>query len=149
MTWKQRYEQAHRKRQAEYAPSVVNDFGHLPTKYPDVTRSNGLTRAIINYLNWTGSNATRITSAGRQIQTKGGARWIPGTTRRGRADIDSTILINGVGRPVKWEIKCGDDVPSEYQLAEQAKEHKAGGYYFFTHSMDEFFQQYDSLFVGK
>lgn len=148
-TWRDRYRQAYHIWQDEKYPETVKDFGYPTPNWPEVRKSNGLTRMIINFLNWTGSNATRITSSGRQIQVKGGTKWIPGTTRRGRADIDSTIRVGGIGRPVKWEIKCGEDTPSEYQLAEQIREQQAGGFYFFTHDPEEFFMQYDSLFVSS
>lgn len=147
--WKDRYKQAHESWQWVKYPGVCESFGTTSPNWPDTRKSNGLTRFIINFLNWTGHNATRITSSGRQIQVKGGTKWIPGTTRRGRADIDSTIRVNNIGRPVKWEIKCGEDTPSEYQLAEQIREQQAGGFYFFTHSPEEFFEQYDSLFVSS
>jgi hypothetical protein len=68
-------------------------------------------------------------------------RYIPGTTRKGTADISATIR----GKSVMIEIKVGRDKPSPYQLAEQQKERAAGGIYEFVSGPDEFFSLYDSL----
>lgn len=153
MTTRQRYTAAHLKHQQDNYPASFLDFGPLKTIIPDTKRSNGLTRFILNYLTWQGHRATRISSAGRLItapqrQPSGVSlmtrRFIPGPTRRGAADISSTIR----GRSVMWEVKVGADKPSEYQLREQELERRAGGEYFFVHTADEFFQQYDSLFVS-
>jgi hypothetical protein len=46
---------------------------------------------------------------------------------------------------VQWEVKVGRDKPSPAQIREQILERKAGGEYFFTHSAEEFFNQYDGL----
>lgn len=150
MNWRQRYQAAHQRKQDKNGPSLVKDFGYLPTQYPKVNTANGLTRMIENFLNWSGHRATRINTQGRLIdapqrqasgislQTK---KWIPGTTRRGTADLSATIN----GRSVMLEIKVGNDRPSEYQLAEQARERAAGGSYEFIHTPEEFFEFYDKF----
>jgi hypothetical protein len=104
---------------------------------PKVNTANGLTLFICNYINWMGYRATRISTTGRQV----GGRWIYGTTRKGTADISATLK----GRSCMFEIKVGKDKASEFQLKEQAKERAAGGEYYFTHSPDEFFEQYDEF----
>jgi hypothetical protein len=68
-------------------------------------------------------------------------KYIPSTTRRGTSDISATIR----GRSVMIEIKIGADRPSPYQLAEQIKERRAGGYYEFCSNPDDFFKLYDSI----
>lgn len=150
MTPNQRYQAAHIEHQRVNYPASFKDFGPLKTVMPDTRKANGLTRFIINYILWTGGRATRISSAGRIIQAPQRQpsgislmtrKYIPGQTRRGAADISSTIA----GRSVMWEVKVGRDKPSEYQTREQELEHKAGGEYFFTHDPEEFFSQYDSL----
>lgn len=113
--------------------------GHfLDPIIPDTNTSNGLTTFICHYLNWCGHRATRISSAGRQLP---GGKFIPSSTRKGSADISSTIN----GKSVMFEVKVGKDRPSPAQLKEQAKERKAGGEYFFTHNVEEFFMQLDGL----
>jgi len=137
MTWKQRYFDAHFKHTTERTPSVVADGHYSPPNMPKVNTANGLTLFICNYINWNGYRATRISTAGRVV----GGKYVYGQTRRGTADISATLA----GRSVMWEVKVGKDKPSEYQLAEQAKERKAGGEYYFVHTPEEFFQQLDEF----
>ena len=143
MTNKQRYNAAHLRWQELTYPSAFKaGFTHDPSM-PITTKANGLTKFITNYLNWSGHRATRINVSGRKV----GDKWIRSTTRKGTADISSTIKINGSGCSVMWEVKIGKDKPSEFQLMEKQKEEQAGGKYFFVKTVDEFFEQYDSLFV--
>jgi len=153
MTWKQRYAEAHRKFQDREYPASTKDFGWISPIYPDVRTSNGLTRMILYFLKWEGWRATRITSSGRIIKTPqqqaSGVslmtnKYIPSTTRKGAADVSSTIA----GRSVMWEVKIGRDRPSEWQLQEQELERKAGGEYFFIHDADEFFTLYDAFILS-
>jgi hypothetical protein len=148
MDWKKHYSFAHQRFQRENYPNASATFGCVPTSFPDVTKANGLTRAIINYLTWQGHRATRINSQGQLIkaaerQASGNIltvrQWRPGSTRKGTADISATIN----GRSVMFEVKIGKDKPSSYQLAEQARERKAGGIYEFIHTIEEFFQWYN------
>jgi len=136
--WKKRYEDAYRKNFEQEYPLAYKQDGYIKTVFPKTDKANGLTQAIIKFLMWSGHRATRITSAGRMI----GTRFIPGTTRKGAADVSSTIN----GRSVMWEVKMNDQ-PSPEQLREQELERKSGGEYFFVHNMDEFFKYYDELFV--
>ena len=145
MTNKQRYNAAHlRWQEITYLSAFKAGFTHNPSM-PITTKANGLTAFICNYLNWMGHRATRINVSGRKVKDK----WIRSTTRKGTADISATIKINGLGCSVMWEVKIGADKPSEFQLKEKEKEEKAGGKYFFVKTVDEFFEQYDSLFVNK
>ncbi len=148
MTWRDQYSSAHQRFQRKNYPTATRDFGCVPTSFPDVTKANGLTRAIINYLTWSGWRATRINSQGQLIkaaerQESGNIitvnKWRPGSTRKGTADISATIN----GRSVMLEIKTGRDKPSEYQLAEQGRERKAGGVYEFIYSIEQFFEWYN------
>ena len=150
MTARQRYCEAHRAWMGGKYPTVVNDGHYSQPVYPKVSTSNGLTKAIINFLTWRGHRATRINSTGRIIKTpqrqESGvslmtAKYIPGTTRRGTADISSTII----GRSVMWEVKIGADRPSEYQLLEQQREQAAGGLYIFVKTFDQFLDEYDNI----
>ena len=134
--WKIRFDLAYKENFKNEYPVAYASHGCLKTSFPDTSKANGLTQAIIKYLMWSGHRATRITSAGRML----GKRFIPGTTRKGAADISSTIK----GRSVMWEVKINDQ-PAMEQLREQELERKAGGEYFFVHSMDEFFKHYDTL----
>jgi hypothetical protein len=140
--YKQRYIDAHVAWQCVEYPNAVKDHGALPTDIPDTATANGLTRFICQYLYWIGQRATRISVEGRVL---GDGTRIASSTRKGTADISSTIN----GKSVMWEVKTGRDKPSPEQLKEQARERRAGGEYFFTHSVEEFFSQLDSVSQQK
>lgn len=139
--WKLRYQEAHRKYQDHEYPATVKDHGHISTNFPDTRKANGLTRMIVQYLIYQGHRATRISSSGRVIEKNGHSRYIPGTTRRGAADISATIN----GRSCMFEVKVGMDKPSIEQLREQQLERNAGGIYEFVRSAEEFFLFYDLI----
>lgn len=152
MNWKQRYKAVYEKWQLKEYPEGTKDFGTLPPNYPDVRKSNGLIRMICNFLRYEGWRATRINTMGRiigqkQMKSAGGdayfndQKWIPGTTRKGTADVSATIN----GRSVMLEIKTGQDKPSDKQLREQQLERQAGGIYEFVHTAEEFFELYDKI----
>ena len=134
---RRRYQAAKDKHDAIAYPSATRDFGTLKANFPDTRTANGLTVFIVNFLNWSGHNATRISSAGRVLN----GRYIYGQTRKGTADITATVH----GRSVKLEIKVGNDKPSKHQLDEQIKERASGGVYEFIDSTDEFFEWYDGF----
>lgn len=131
---KQRYIEAHQKSFSQ----AVKDAGHtFKATMPDTRKANGLTQAVLKFLLWNGHRATRVSSSGRMIK----GRYIPGTTRKGAADLSSTIN----GRSVMWEVKAGSDKPRPEQLREQQLEIAAGGKYYFIHSFEEFLNIYDTL----
>ena len=136
-TWKLRYNTAHYNYTVQRTPTVVNDGFYTPPPTPVVTKSNGLTTFIINFLNWSGYRATRINTMGRQINGK----FIPSATRKGTADISATIK----GRSVMIEIKVGADRPRPEQRAEQQRERQAGGIYEFVSTPEQFFMLFDSI----
>ena len=155
ITHKARYMAAHADNFAATYPAAFKDHGLPGVVIPDTRKSNGLTTFIVNFLTWKGHRATRINVSGRLIEQPekqasgiilGTKKYMHSRTRKGTADISSTVLINGVGRSVQWEIKVGRDRPSPAQLEEQKREQRAGGFYFFVHDAAEFFYLYDSLF---
>lgn len=155
MDWKTRFQQAHEYNFKREYPNAHKDGHYFPPEYPDVKKANGLTNAITKYINWMGYRATRINVAGRLVegtekQPESGTvlkvkKFMKSTTRKGTADISSTID----GRSLMIEIKVGKDTPSPAQLKEQDKERRAGGAYEFIHDMDEFFTLYDSFAAQK
>ena len=147
-----RYQQAHEQDFKLKYPQAYASGHYFNPKPPPAGKANGLTQMIVNFLLWSGHRATRIGSTGRIIkepkrQASGISlqtnKWIPGTTRKGAADISATIH----GRAVMIEVKAGRDRPSDYQLREQALERKAGGQYEFIHSFDEFIEWYDGFLL--
>lgn len=149
MTPQQRYQQAYYNYKMQHHKEVYELSGCYPATMPKNKTANGLTKFIVNFINWSGGNATRISSAGRYIEAKnsqghriiGSGRYIPSTTRKGTADISATIN----GKSCKFEIKVGNDKPSDFQLKEQQRERSAGGYYEFISTPEEFFLFYDSI----
>lgn len=133
---RKRWQSAHDNWLKENYKEAVKAGGLYAAKMPTLN-ANGLTRFICMYLQWQGWRATRVSSAGRMVDGK----FIPSTTKAGSADISSTIQ----GKSIMWEVKINTDRPSPAQLAEQERERKAGGEYFFVHTPDEFFQLYDTL----
>jgi hypothetical protein len=115
-------------------------------KYTDKT-ANGLTRAIIDYINFSGGFAERISTMGRVIDTSkivtnvigitksyGGKKFIPGTGTKGSADISATIY----GRSVKIEVKIGRDKQSDHQKEYEARTLASGGIYIIARNFEDF-----------
>ena len=132
-----RYNTAHYNYTLKHTPSVVKDGFYTPPTFPVITKANGLTQFICNYIKWEGYRATRINTMGRQINGK----FIPSATRKGTADISATIK----GKSVMIEVKVGRDKPRIEQLEEQQRERQAGGIYEFISTPEQFFQLYDEL----
>lgn len=123
-------------------PVNYRDGHYTPPKVPDTRTANGLTRFVVNYLDWTGNYGNRIATTGRQIKDKHGqTKWIKGQTKTGTGDVGAIVR----GRAITWEIKIGRDTPSDKQLTRQSQIRAAGGEYFFCHSPEGFFVQFDSL----
>lgn len=152
--YRKRYYEAHEMNFKQQYPSAYASGHYTRPNFPKVSKSNGLTMYIVNYLTWMGFRATRINVTGRLIEqpekqesgiylaTK---KYIHSSTRKGSADISSTIR----GRSVQWEVKVGRDRPSEAQIKEQQRERRAGGEYFFVHTPDEFLTLLDSVLYGQ
>ena len=138
------YLEAHRYWFERTYPQAYQAGQYHNTTLPPLTTSNGLTRAVINYLTWYGHNADRTGTQGRMIKDKAGNyKRINSANRKGTADVSATIL----GRAVKLEIKVGRDKPSEHQLREQARERAAGGVYQFVYGFDQFITWYENFIL--
>ena len=122
------------------------------TKYTDTT-ANGLTKCVIDYINFIGGQAERISNTGRYIDESrivtdvlgnrkkiGSGKYIKGTGTNGTADISATFK----GKSIKIEIKMKDkqsEVQKEYQQAIE----RAGGIYFICHNFDEFLEKFNTF----
>jgi len=125
----------------------------LPRTYTDKT-ANGLTKMIIDWINYNGGQAERINTTGRLIKAKtykdvmgikktiGQDKWIKGTGTLGSADISATIQ----GKSVKIEVKIGRDKLSEHQKQYQQAIEKAGGIYYIAKDFDSFYNWYNETF---
>ena len=132
-----RYRDAKFNHQAKQFPNWIKDNHFIEPDRPDISTANGLQSFICEFLNWEGWRVTRINVMGRQVNGK----WIKSSTRTGSSDVSSTIA----GKSVMFEIKINKDKPSPAQLKEQIRERKAGGEYFFTKTVEDFFIQYDKV----
>lgn len=117
---------------------------HLaPRKFRDDT-ANGLTQCIVQYIVLCGGFATRINNQGTWRKKQN--RLIPGTSRRGLADVMATY--NGVSLHI--EVKIGKDRQSLAQKYYQAAIERAGGVYWIVCNFNEFIIKYKELvFVKK
>lgn len=125
-------------------PAIMSAGFFCPPKIPKVSTANGLTTFIVNYIDWTGGHANRVSSAGRWIPGANkydGGMFIPSTTKKGTADISAIIR----GKSVQFEVKIGADRPSPAQLNEQKRVQQAGGLYFFVKTPEQFFEILDSI----
>lgn len=122
-------------------------------KYTDKT-ANGLTKCIIDFINFSGGQAERINTMGRMLDnTKvvtdvlgnkkmiGSKKYIPSTGTKGSADISATIR----GRSVKIEVKIGKDRQSEYQKQYEQSITQAGGVYVIAKDFDGFIEWFNEF----
>ncbi|NCB84746.1 MAG: hypothetical protein EOM44_09705 [Bacteroidia bacterium] len=125
-----------------------------PITHTDKT-ANGLTKAIIAFIQLNGGQSERINTMGRPIdrrkvytdtvgltRTIGSVEWIPGTGTKGSADISATIK----GKSVKIEVKSGADRQSEAQRKYQQDIEQAGGLYFIAKDFTSFVEWYKLKF---
>lgn len=127
-----------------------------PRKYRDDS-ANGLTKCILDFLKFHGSQAERINNTGRMLDKRktftdvvgnrrqiGTSTWIPGTGTKGTADISATIA----GRSVKIEVKILADRQSPAQQEYQKAVEKAGGIYVIARSFEQFYDWYIETISG-
>jgi len=112
---------------------------HLaPRKFRDDI-ANGLTQCIVQYIVLCGGFATRINNQG--TWSKKLNRFIPGTSRRGLADVMATY--NGMSLHI--EVKIGKDRQSEAQKEVEADVIKSGGNYFLARNFTEYKKWFDNI----
>ena len=122
------------------------------TKFTDKT-ANGLTKAIVKWINLNGYQAERISTSGRWVDNSkvvtdvlgnrkkiGSGKYIKGSGTKGSADISATIK----GRSIKIEVKMKDK-QSEAQIEYQKAIERAGGIYFIAKDFDSFYEFYSTL----
>jgi hypothetical protein len=112
---------------------------HLaPRIFRDDT-ANSLTACIVTYITLLGGFASRINSTGVYNQKL--RKYIPGTQKKGIADIISTYR----GKSLQIEVKIGRDVQSEAQKKIEADVIRAGGLYYLARTFTDFKDWLDSL----
>ena len=123
----------------------------IPKKAWSDNSANGLTKCVIDLINYEGYQAERLSTQGTYVegakikvgenerQLKG--KYIPTQGTKGSADISATIR----GRSVKIEIKYGTDKQSEVQKQYQASIERAGGIYIIVRNFDDFVTWFDEF----
>ena len=96
--------------------------------------ANGLTKAIISFIDLSGGWATRISVEGRYIESLG--KRIPSSVKKGTADIHAVYK----GRHLSIEVKIGKDRQSDEQKEVQKSIEAAGGLYFIATTFEAFHQ---------
>jgi len=142
-------ELAHKRAKSPSFP----DAYRVPPKF-DTSTSNGLTKAIIRYIDLRGGWATRISTEGRVIASKRvthgsvfgpvygqDSKRIPTQTKTGTADIHAVWR----GRHLSIEVKIGRDRQSEEQIEVMERIRSAGGEYFIARTFEEFHQWFNAL----
>jgi biotin-(acetyl-CoA carboxylase) ligase len=118
------------------------DYAFAPRKFRDDS-ANGLTSCIVKYITFRGGFASRINSTGVYNQKL--RKYIPGTSRKGLADIMATYK----GKSLHIEVKIGKDRQSEYQMKVEADVMRSGGLYFIAKDFDSFKVWFDNISDGK
>ena len=128
-----------------------------PNFYSRISTTNGLTQAVITYIELKGWTAERVNNTGRRIDnTKevtdvlghrkviGSTKWIKGTGKDGTADIHASME----GKNIKIEIKNSKtkDKQSKNQKQYQREIELTGGVYWIVGNFTEAFaliEQYE------
>jgi hypothetical protein len=118
--------------------------------------TNGLTKAIIDWLTYSGHYANRINTQGQarvkkiprysiftsKIEYTDKVQYTKGMTAKGTPDIDA--IVNGLA--VKIEVKAGKDRIRDEQVTQGNRITAAGGIYFVARDMDQFVNWYRKTF---
>jgi hypothetical protein len=143
MTPKQQLQELYQRANRQKYPNFPD---HLrPVKPIKTTTANGLTKAIVDFLNLSGHFATRINNTGTWVREKAhkdGGYFRPSTQVKGIADISANINRNGTALPVWIEVKVGRDRQSDAQRAFQERIERSGGTYWIVKDFDQFFSLY-------
>jgi len=146
MTPKQQLQELYQRANREKYPNFPD---HLrPVKPIKTTTANGLTKAIVDFLNLSGHFATRINNQGTWVKEKAhvnGGYYRPSTQVKGIADINATIN----GRTVAIEVKIGKDRQSDAQRQYQERIERSGGTYWIVKDFDQFYELYTNYINDK
>ena len=143
--WKDQLKNLKHKHLKAKAPGFYELSGGNKMKlkpYNDTT-SNGLTKAIIDWITFHEGSATRVSCTGQVRKINGVMKYTNGTTRRGTSDIMACIR----GKFLSIEVKVGKDKLSEFQVKEKALIEKSGGLYFVAKEMESFTDWFRTTFV--
>jgi hypothetical protein len=165
MSWTVRYKAAHHEWCKRTAPDYFNAAGGntMRVTYPKVTSSNGLRRAIINFMGWEGHHLEATNTMGRPIDKRetytdiigrtriiGSLEWQKGSGRVGSSDAKGHInhANHKYGIPLYVEIKYGKDTLKNEQIKYGEDITKTKGVYVVIKNIDQWFAFYDEFLLS-
>jgi len=157
--WTSTYRTAHHEWQRFKAPGFFEASGGESQKiaFPKVTSTNGLRRAIINFMLWKGHHLEATNTMGRPIDKRitvtdvlgrkrmiGSIEWQKGSGRVGSSDAKGHLNIKGrdYAIPLYVEIKYDKDTQSKEQQAYEKDINSTGGIYVIAKTIEGFFEWY-------
>lgn len=143
------------KKRTPQAFEASGGYSQRIKPYSDKT-TNGLTRCIIDFLNFSGHWAVRVNVQGQarikkiprysifsqKVEYSEKVTYTKSTTKRGVPDINSVID----GRSAQIEIKVGADKIRDEQAEQGQRIEAAGGLYFIATDMPLFLEWYFTTF---
>ena len=109
-----------------------------PRKYRD-DGANSMTKCVVEYIRLNGGFASRISNQGTYNSKL--RKYIPGTSRKGLADVMATFK----GLSLHIEVKHGRDVQSEAQKRIESEVIRAGGRYYLARNFTDFKIWFDAI----
>lgn len=151
---------------ALYKAHRMKDNPSFPERYlPDYGQSdnstNALTRCVVDFLNYSGHFAERVSNTGRFISGKTidgvngkfttQGKFIKGTGVNGRADISAKIKLPSMryAIPVEIEIKFGLDRQSLVQKEYEQNMNNVGAVYIIVRTFDGFMDWYNEFITNN
>jgi hypothetical protein len=164
LRWTERYKNSHHKFTEAKSPAFFAASGDFTMKvnYPKVTSSNGLRRAIINFMVWEGHHLEATNTMGRPIDKRetyvdlvgrqriiGSLEWQKGSGDLGSSDAKGHLKLPGhkFAIPLYVEIKYGKDKMSKDQQKYESKVSATGGVYVVIKNIDQWFDVYDNYLL--
>lgn len=146
------------KKRTPAAFEASGGYNMLTKPYSDKT-TNGLTKCILDFLNFSGHWAVRINVQGQarikrtpkfniisgKMEYREKVHYTKSTTKRGTPDINSIIF----GRSVQIEVKAGKDRLRDVQIGQGTLIEEAGGIWYVATNMPDFLEFYNSTFKKK
>jgi len=131
-------------------------MAHHRERYPNVpaacipkpdyklTETNGLTRAIIDFIRFSGGHSERVNTMGRQIKSKSGKQiWITTTATKGSADIHGLYHGKALFIEVKNAATHDRIRPKQVEYANRVA--MAGGLYYVATTFDSFYKWFQTI----
>lgn len=109
--------------------------------YSDST-ANGLINAIIDFINFSGGNASLFKTKMEERKIKGKSIWMHASTRKEKADIQATFN----GQDISIKVRIGNDHQSERLRTNTNDIQNGGGLYFVAKSMQPFLDWWQAVF---